>query len=158
MQPFRALIIASSIFLSIFSTLYFHGSYAQSTATSQLEELRCQWVGQYPHKGKLFFLNEPKIKKPLQQFLSRNRFDALVSGEYLESPIDYVAGYYVLSFAPNLHLMQEEEWVYIIVREHTGSVHTVIKDSGNRVQWKHSAESDIPPQILKMLGLSETKN
>lgn len=155
--PTRALRMTSTIFFGIFLVFYCHVNYAQSTATSQLNELRCQWVGQYPHKAKKFFLNEPKIKNTLQQLLNKNRFDALVSGDYLEAPIDYVAGYYVVSFAPNLHLMQEEEWVYILIREHTGSVHVAIKDSEDRVQWKHSAESDFPFQILKMLDLPDKK-
>lgn len=157
MKPFRSLTITAGIFLGIILTSHLHVGYAQSATINNLEKLRSEWVGQYPHKGKSFFLNEPRIKKPLQQFLNKDRFEALVAGNYLEEPIDYVAGYYVLSFAANLHLMQEGEWVYIIIREHTGSVHTAIKDEANRVQWKHSAESDIPLQILKMLDLSATK-
>lgn len=157
MKPFHSLTITARIFLSVFLTFHLPTNYAQSTTNNNLGQLRSEWVGQYPHKGKSFFLNEPRIKKTLQEFLNKDRFASLTAGNYLESPIDYVAGYYVLSFAANLHLMQEGEWVYIIIREHTGSVHTAIKDDANRVQWKHSAEIDIPLQILKMLDLSATK-
>jgi hypothetical protein len=134
---------------------YDHANDAQTAVTGRLNELRSQWVGQYPHKGKKFFLSESKIKDQLQQMLGQKRFEALEVGNYLEEPIDYVAGYYVLSFASNPHLMREEEWewVYIIIREHTGSAHIAIKDFEDRVQWMHSAESEIPPRILKMLDL-----
>lgn len=147
----RALIFTSGIFLGAFSVFYSHVNDAM--AKGRLDELRSQWVGEYPHKGKTFFLTEPKIKDPLQQILGQNRFEALAAGKYLEEPIDYVAGYYVLSFAANPHLMRNEEWIYIIIREHTGSVHIAIKDSKDRVEWKHSAESEIPPRILNMLDL-----
>lgn len=136
------------IFLSIFLAVS-----VQSETHVRLEAFRSKWVGQYPHKEGTFFLNEPKIRKITQLVLNKKQIDALASGSYLESPIDYVAGYYVLSFAANLRLMEEGGWVYVIVREHTGSMHAAIKDSNNRVEWKHSAESDLPPQILKMLDL-----
>jgi hypothetical protein len=118
-----------------------------------LDDLRSQWVGQYPHKGETFFLNEPRIKDHLQKMLGQDRFESLAAGEYLEIPIDYVEGCYILSFGANPHRIREEEWVYIIIREYTGSVHTAIKDANNHIQWKHSAESEMPVRILKMLDL-----
>jgi hypothetical protein len=151
----RALILSSSIYLGVFSAFYSYVNYAQSIETNRLDELRSQWVGQYPHKGETVFLNEPKVKDQLQQMLGQ-RFEALVVGKYMEEPIDYIAGYYVLSFAANPHLIREGEWIYIIIREYTGSVHIAIKDFENQVTWKHSAESDIPPRILKMLDLWDT--
>lgn len=157
MQSSRAPIIVFCILLSVFLAFYGRVNHAQSTTNGQLEVLRSEWVGQYPHKGKRFFLNEPKIIKTIQQILNKKRLDALISGDYLESPIDFVAGYYVLSFAANLHLLEEQDWIYIIVREHTGSVHAAIKDSKNRVQWSHSAERDFPLQILRMLDLPDAK-
>jgi hypothetical protein len=147
------LTITFSIFLGIFCAFYGHADNAKSAVTGRLDELRSQWVGQYPHKGDTFFLNEPKIKDPLLQMLGQNRFEALETGQYLEVPIDYVEGCYVLSFGSNPHLTQNQEWIYIIIREYTGSIHIAIKDDEDRVQWMHTAESDMPSPVLKMLDL-----
>lgn len=150
MSKFAVLVCFSLVF-------YCQTSHAQSGTGIQLEAFRSHWVGQYPHKGKTFFLKEPKIEKTSRLVLDKKQLDAIASGEYLESPIDYVAGYYVLSFAANPRLMEESGWIYVIVREHTGSMHVATKDSKGRVGWKHSAERDLPPQILKMLDLSGTE-
>ncbi len=157
LQKLRSSVVIASIVFCILAVFHGQLNYAQPRSTDRLDELRPEWVGQYPHKGKVFFLNEPKIKDRLQQMLGQSRFEALVAGKYLEEPIDYVAGYYVLNFAANPHLMTTEEWVYIAVREHTGSMHIAIKDSQYRVMWKHSAEADIPPRLLMMLDLWDEK-
>ena len=148
----RALMVTFRVFLGILP-VFAYADHAQPALTGLLDELRSQWVGQYPHKDKVFFLNEPKIKGSLLRLLGQTRFEALENGEYLEVPIDYVAGYYVLSFGSNPHLTQNQEWIYIIIREYTGSIHIAIKDDEDRVQWMHTAESDMPPPVLKMLDL-----
>lgn len=132
---------------------------AQSTTRPNLDRLISKWVGQYPHTGKSFFLNEPEIKKTLEQCLGKDRFKELNTGDYGELPIDYVDGYFVVRLLPNRRLMREEkwEWIYIVIRKHTGDVQTAIRNFEDRVEWRYSGENSVPLGILKMLDLPVTR-
>ncbi|MBJ6802678.1 hypothetical protein [Geomonas propionica] len=119
---------------------------------NDLRDLRRSWVGEYPSTRKQNLLNEPRLKGKLKALLGEERYKQLLSDDYLQIPIDYVEGYFVLSYAANLHIMPKAEQVYIIIREHTGSLHVAIQDDRNKIQWMHSDEPEIPFKILEMLS------
>jgi hypothetical protein len=121
---------------------------------SDLRDLRGKWVGEYPSIKFQNLLKEPRIKKKIMLLLGAERYNRLLlDNHYLQSPIDYVEGHYILDYAANLHLMPKAERIYIIIREYTGSLHVAIQDDHDKVQWMHSDETDIPLKILGMLGL-----
>ena len=99
---------------------------------SKLAKYRHAWVGKYPHDIKGLF-NLPEIKPFLINSIGEKRYKMITNptdrfNSYLEEPIDYVSGYFIMNFARSIvdEEDREFEWIYIIIREYTGEITIVI--------------------------------
>jgi len=131
-----------------------------TSKAGKLDHLRCVWVGQYPTSNDRYFLSEPEIKAKIVKLIGKEKLASLK--EYRQTPIDYVSGYYLARFSTKTRHGDDGgfEWVDVIVREYTGSIHIVMRfintskpDAKDEISQLHSDESDFPPDISRILEL-----
>jgi hypothetical protein len=126
----------------------------------KLGHLRCNWVGEYPTTEGKFLLDVPEVKKKIIGLMGNEKFEELQT--YSQTPINFVSGYYVIRFTTKATKGEDFgfKWVDVIIREYTGSIHLVTRfinnsktDTQDKLDWKHSDETDLPPEILRMLEI-----
>ena len=108
----------------------------EAPVNGKLDHLKT-WIGEHPTDEERDFLKLVEIAPTLRNLVGEELYGRLTNLRqepyYLNLPIDFVDGYFLLHYPPNGHFNTDADRVLIAVRSYTGDIHAVvIKDDRAR--------------------------